>query len=82
MPGGRDLRDKAMTDDVLDDLFHGCALAAYLQQASAQRGWPDCEATRSRAFALYEQALRMKHDAADAERHSGDCAYRNSVLRR
>jgi hypothetical protein len=55
-----------MTDDVLDDLFHGCALAAYLQQASAQRGWPDCEATRCRAFALYEQALRTKHDAPDA----------------
>ena len=65
--------------DVLDDLFHGCALTAYLQQAAAQHG---CEATRCRALALYELALRRKSDAPDAARHSGDCAYRSSVLRR
>ena len=41
-----------MTDDILDDLFHACSLAAYLQQAQIQRGWPDSEVTRRRACLL------------------------------
>ncbi|AMV22600.1 hypothetical protein [Planctomyces sp. SH-PL14] len=55
-----------MTDechDILDDLFHGCAFAAYVELAVACRGIPDEEATRRLAFRLYEEAL--------AERHSG-----------
>jgi hypothetical protein len=44
-------------DSILDDLFHGCALAAFLEQAEAQQGWPDPEATRRRAYQLYEEAL-------------------------
>ena len=44
-------------DDLLDDLFLGCALAAFLQQARAERCWPDGEATRRRAYRLYEDAL-------------------------
>ena len=47
----------ARDDDILDDLFHGCALAAYLQQAAIEQGWPDPEATRRRAYRMYEQAL-------------------------
>jgi hypothetical protein len=51
----------AIDDDILDDLFHGCALAAYLDQAAAE-GWPpDCEATRRRAYDYYEQALAEKN---------------------
>ena len=37
-------------DDILDDLFHGCALAAFVEQAIAQGGPPDSEATRERAY--------------------------------
>ena len=48
-------------DDILDDLFHGCALAAFLDQAAEQKGPPDMEATRRRAFAYYEEALAEKN---------------------
>ena len=47
-------------DDILDDLFHGCALAAYLDQAGAEQGWPSSEATRRRAYRYYEDALAAK----------------------
>jgi hypothetical protein len=52
-----------MTEDdaILDDLFHGCALAAWLHQAAEQQGWPDSEATRERAYGYYEEALAAKH---------------------
>ena len=43
-------------DDIPDDLFHGCASAAWLDQAAEERGWPDSEATR-RAGRYYEDAL-------------------------
>jgi hypothetical protein len=50
-----------MTRDILDDLFHGCALAAYLDQAAADGTWPpDSEATRRSAYCYYEDALREK----------------------
>ena len=48
-------------DDVLDSLFHGCALAAYVDQAIAEQGRPDSEATRQRAYAYYEDALAEKN---------------------
>jgi hypothetical protein len=46
-------------DDLLDDLFLGCALSAYLEQAQIQQGWPDSEATRRRAYRLYEDAVAI-----------------------
>jgi len=48
-------------DDILDDAFHGCALTAWLLQAAEQQGWPDSEATRERAYCLYEQTLAGKN---------------------
>ena len=48
-------------DSILDDLFPGCALAAFLQQAKAEQGWPDIEATRRLAYAYYEQELAIKN---------------------
>lgn len=45
--------------DLLDDLFLGCALTAYLEQAQIQQRWPDSEATRRRAYRLYEDALAI-----------------------
>jgi hypothetical protein len=50
-----------MTDDILDDLFHCCALTAYLEQACIERSWPEAEATRRRAYELYEDALAEKN---------------------
>jgi hypothetical protein len=44
-------------DDILDDLFLGCALAAFIDQSIEQRGPPDMEATRRRAYRFYEEAL-------------------------
>lgn len=54
-------------DDILDDLFHSCALAAYLDQAALEGGRPSSEATRRRAYRYYEEELRAK-DAAKERR--------------
>jgi hypothetical protein len=47
-------------DEILDDLFLACALAAFLEEAHAQQGWLDSEATRRRAYQFYEEALAEK----------------------
>ncbi len=51
--------------DIFDDLFHGCAWAAYVDQAREEHGRPDSEATRRRAYRYYEEALRQKLPPAD-----------------
>jgi hypothetical protein len=51
-------------DEILDGLFHGCAFTAFLEQAQAEQGWPDIEATRRRAFDYYEQELAIKNGRA------------------
>ena len=48
-------------DELLDDLFFGCAFAAFVEQAIAQGGPPDMEATRRLAYDLYEEALAAKN---------------------
>jgi hypothetical protein len=61
-----------MTDSILDELFHGCALTAFLEQAALQQGWPDPEATRRRAYRLYEDALAGKnHGTRPPKRGAG-----------
>ncbi len=45
-------------DDIVDDLFLGCALTAFLQVAIEQQAMPDTETTRCRAYRLYEEAHR------------------------
>jgi hypothetical protein len=50
-------------DEIWNDLFHGCAWVAFLEQAHAQQGWPDKEATRRRAYELYEVALAERNAA-------------------
>lgn len=56
-----------MTDDgphfIFDDLFQGCALAAFLDQASIQGSWPDAELTRRLAYHYYERALAQQTEA-------------------
>jgi hypothetical protein len=61
-------------DDFLDDLFHGCAFAAFIEQAHAQQGWPDPEATRRRAFSYFEEALKTKNRGDSSRPKSGDPA--------
>jgi hypothetical protein len=53
------------TDDIWDDLFHGCAWAAYIDQAHAKPGRPDSETTRQRAFQYYEEELAKKNRPQD-----------------
>jgi hypothetical protein len=51
-----------LDDDIFDDLFQGCALAAYLDQTKIQGSWPpDSEATRRLAYRYYEEALAEKN---------------------
>ena len=59
-------------DDLLDDLFHGCAIAAFVEQAIKQGGPPDSEATRQRAYRLYEDALAVKNGRA-SKRLTDEC---------
>ena len=47
-------------DDFWDDLFLGCAFAAFVDQAAQQEGRPDSELTRRRAYRYYEEALAEK----------------------
>jgi len=61
-----------MTDDILDDLFHACSLAAYLQQARIQQGWPDSETTRRLAYAYFEEALKTKNHGDNRRPTSDD----------
>ena len=51
----------ALDPDIFDCPFHAAALAAYLEQAALCCGPPDSEATRRRAFELFEQARAEKH---------------------
>ena len=46
--------------EIFDDLFHGCAWVAFLEQVALQQGTPCPEQTRRRAYRLYEKALTEK----------------------
>ena len=49
-------------EDIWDSLFHFCALRAYLEiHAATMQFPPDTEATRRRAYDLYEDALAEKN---------------------
>jgi hypothetical protein len=48
-------------DSFWDDVFHGCAWAAFIDEARRQRGAPDSESVRRRAFAYYEEELAIKN---------------------
>jgi hypothetical protein len=59
-------------EDVLDSLFHGCALAAYVDQAALQQGRPDSVATRQRAYDYYENALAEKNRRKTGQPEQGE----------
>lgn len=64
--------------DLLDDLFHGCAFAAFVEEAAQVNGVPSSEATRRRAYRYFEDALAEKQDrpraAMQTQDATGDCA--------
>ncbi len=61
-------------DDFWDNLFLGCAFAAYLEQAAIEnRSVPDSEATRRRSYRYYEEALAEKNKPRTLPEPSGDC---------
>jgi|GEM_PF-3054498 len=54
------------SDDILDDLFHGCAFAAFVEEAVACQGLPCEEKTRRRAFRLYGEALAERRNQTES----------------
>jgi hypothetical protein len=52
-----------MNHDPLDELFHACALRAFIEQSHASGSWPCPESTRRLAYSLYEKALAEKNRA-------------------
>lgn len=58
-------------DEILDSVFHGCALAAFLDEAAERQGWPDSVTVRQRAYRYYEDALAEKQRRKSAEIRPG-----------
>ena len=50
----------AAPDPILDDLFHACALEAFVQESRSVGGWPHSEAVKQRAYRLYEEEMAKK----------------------
>ncbi|TWT44944.1 hypothetical protein RAS1_13640 [Phycisphaerae bacterium RAS1] len=48
-------------ESILDDLFHGCALAAFVERAIVEKGWPDPKATNALACRIYEVELAARN---------------------
>jgi hypothetical protein len=61
--------DELMSMDwLLDDLYNGCALTAFLEVCQATgRFPPDSDTTRRRADQLYEDALAVKNARKTAQ---------------
>lgn len=47
--------------EIFDDLFQGCALAAFVEEARLVKGPPCPIKTRTRAYRFYEEALAEKN---------------------
>jgi hypothetical protein len=48
--------------EMLDDLFHGCAIAAFVEIACQSCSWPGSEATRQLAYRLYEAEIASRNE--------------------
>lgn len=48
-------------EEILDDIFHGAAIAAFVEEACLVKGSPCPVKTRQRAYRYYEQALAAKN---------------------
>lgn len=47
-------------DEILDDLFLGCALRAFVELSVEVQAFPDPEQTRILAYRYYEEALQVR----------------------
>lgn len=47
---------------ILDDIFHSCALVAFVQVSQECQGWPPSEQVRQVAYRLYEDELKAKSE--------------------
>jgi hypothetical protein len=59
-------------DDILDDLFHGVALAAFVEESCLVQAYPSIERTRCRAYAYYEDAIKSKLSSRRPQRASSN----------
>lgn len=50
-------------DDILDDLFHGAAFAAFVEESTLVGGPPCPNKTRQRAYEIYEASLAEKNSS-------------------
>lgn len=50
-------------DEILDDLFHGAAFAAFVDEIRLTGQPPTLGATKERAYRYYEEALAEKNRA-------------------
>ena len=48
-------------DQLLDDIFHGAAFAAFVEEARLSQSFPCPIKTRQRAYRYYEAALAAKN---------------------
>lgn len=42
----------------MDDIFHNCALMAFVDEARIAQNWPDSNKVKARAYRYYEEAKR------------------------
>ena len=56
-------------DHIMDDPFHGCAFAAFVEEAAKVGGPPCPELTRRRAYRYFEEALAEKQGRRPATQH-------------
>lgn len=61
-------------DAFLDDLFMGCAFAAWIDQAVFEQDWPDEERTRVRAYRYFEEELARQHADLKAHKQTASAA--------
>lgn len=52
---------------ITDDLFHSCALVAFVEVARECGGWPDSEAVKQRAYQHHERELAEQSVARSAK---------------
>lgn len=57
-------------DAFMADMFHGCAFAAFVEEAAKASGPPCQEATRRRAYRYYEELLAEKQGRSHSEQNS------------
>ena len=58
--GGR-LMSSETKCDILDDLFHGAAFAAFVDESIEAKSLPCAERVKYRAYDYYEEALAIRN---------------------